>query len=58
MARSGLSAQEIVKMIDAYRGMRALHRPDSVEYEAITFRLQELKTKLVESEPISASVVS
>jgi hypothetical protein len=45
-------------MIDACRGMRALHRPDSVEYEAITFRLQELKTKLVESEPISASVVS
>lgn len=58
MARSCLSAQEIEKMIDAYRQMRDLYRPDTVEYEAITFRLQELRTKLTESEPISTSVVS
>ena len=58
MARSCLSAKEIEKMIDAYRQMRALHLPDSVEYEAITFRLQELKIKLTESEPISASMAS
>ncbi len=58
MARSCLSVQEIEKMIDAYRKMRDLCRPDTIEYEAITFRLQELRTKLAESEPIRASVVS
>jgi len=45
-------------MIDAYRKMRNLCRPDTVEYEAITFRLQELKTKLAEYEPIGTPVVS
>ncbi len=58
MARSCLSVQEIEKMIDTYRQMREPYRPDTVEYEAITLRLQELKTKLAESEPISASLVS
>jgi hypothetical protein len=58
MARSCLSAQEIERMINAYRQMRDLYRPDTVQYEAITFRLQELRIKLAESEPISASVVS
>ncbi|HEY7734169.1 MAG TPA: hypothetical protein VIB07_05195 [Nitrososphaera sp.] len=58
MARSYLSVQEIEKMIDAYRQMRDPYRPDTAEYEAITFRLQELKIKLAESEPIRASVVS
>jgi hypothetical protein len=43
-------------MIDAYRQMRDLCRPDTAEYEAITFRLQELKIKLAESEQ-SVSVV-
>jgi hypothetical protein len=56
MARSCLSAQEIERMIDAYRQMRDLCSPDTAEHEAITFRLQELKIKLAESEQ-SVSVI-